>query len=127
MQGDTDTKIDGVETDFITIYAESILGDLGIPSGVSSEEDGKNDGEHEKLLEMVKHRINARVYLEMVAMLTPEQAALVAEDIEKEKPDPEAVIRKTLEQLPDFAPRLAVALGKIRSELLEDLKPLSSK
>jgi hypothetical protein len=114
----TDTNIDGVETDFISIYAEGILEDLGI----------KIDGREEvqKLVAMIKNRINARVYLEMVAMLTPEQAALVMEDMDKENPDPEAVIQKTLAQLPDFAPRLAAALGKIRSELLADLKPLVS-
>ncbi len=120
MDTDTTTKIDGIETDFITIYAEAILEDLGIPS----KQDDEKNPEYDKLLDMLKNRINARVYLEMVAMLTPEQATLVSADIDSEKPDPEAVIRKTLEQLPDFAPRLAVVLGKIRSELLEDLKPL---
>jgi len=111
-------NIDIIRTDFMEIYTRSVLEDLGV---------ALDDMNSQKLFDTIKHRINARVYLEMVAMLTPEQAALVARDINSEHPDPEATIQKTLEKIPDFAPRLAVVLGKIRSELLEDLKPLVAK
>lgn len=104
-----------VRTDFIDIYSRDILEALGVKD---ESEEGK------KLLEMINNRVTARLYLEMVSMLTPEQAAMVSADANSESADPEKVLRETIEKIPDFGPRLALVLGKIRSELIEDLKPL---
>lgn len=113
----TKNNINNNEIDFINIYAKSILEDLGILD---------NNKEYEKLLKIVKDRINARVYLEMIAMLTPEQVKNVSLDIDNDNGDPIKTIKKIIEQVPDFQPRMAIILNKIRSELLEDFKVLSN-
>lgn len=101
---------------FIETYAQEILVDLG-----QTNQEGE---QYQKLLKLVSDRITARVFLETIGMLKPEQAAELAAEIGDEKVESEEKLRSVISKIPDYESRMAQVLVRIRAELLEDLKPL---
>ena len=98
---------------FIEDYCKEILHDLNL---------AESDPKFLEILEVVGNRVNARIFLETLAMLTPEQAALVKQDLDKNNPDPKGVLDKVVSQIPNFQLRIVQVLANLRSELLQELK-----
>lgn len=104
--------------DFLEIYTQGLLEEAGIEIG--------EEEKYKQLVEALRKRINARVYLELISMLNPDQVAQVASDIKSDNPDPEKTLNQISQKLGDFPTRVAQILARVRSELLEDLKVLAS-
>ena len=92
--------------DFINSFSNEILQE----SGVSTE----GTETSKRLLEEVENRVVARLFLEMVALLTPEQASRVTKD-------------SMGDEIPEFHIRMAKALQSLRGELIEDFKKLTEQ
>ena len=105
--------------DIIEEFSAELLSDLGI---------GDSDGEQYKiLLNTINDRVNARLFLEIISVLSPEQAMEVREDMEKAEPNPEKLLFDISQKIPNFQAMVVQLMAKIRVELLEDLKPLIVK
>lgn len=108
-----------IQEDFITLYSEGILEEMGIEVG--------EDEKYIKLLGMVSDRVVARLYLELLASLTPEQVSEVAVDMNSDSPDPEKAILAIKSKISDFNVRVAQILSRVKDELTKDLAPLIQK
>ncbi|MBI5138830.1 MAG: hypothetical protein HZA95_03475 [Candidatus Vogelbacteria bacterium] len=102
---------------------EQFVVDILDEVGVNEKDDSMHYWQFKKTL---IDRVNARLFLEMVGAMDPEQAALVKKEIESEKPDPRGVMEKIGSQIPDFSLRVLNALNKIRIDLVSDLSVLKS-
>lgn len=102
--------------DFISSFSREILQESGIV--VEGSEIPK------RLLEEVEQRIVARLFLEMVALLTPEQADRVAQNIHQDGANPAKFMESMAREIPEFHIHMAKALGELRGELVEDFKKL---
>lgn len=105
-----------IADDFITDYAKGILVELGAKIDDSEQS--------ARLINAITSRVMARVFLEMIMLLTPEQAAELNKGGEEGAEDPELVLAKLRDSIPDFPVRVAQLLTTIRAELLEELKVL---
>ncbi|OGI60093.1 hypothetical protein A2641_02900 [Candidatus Nomurabacteria bacterium RIFCSPHIGHO2_01_FULL_37_25] len=105
--------------DFINSFSNEILQE----SGVSTE----GTETSKRLLEEVENRVVARLFLEMVALLTPEQASRVTKDISEDDTDPAKLMESMGHEIPEFHIRMAKALQSLRGELIEDFKKLTEQ
>jgi len=81
----------------------------------------ESDHKYLQLFKAVEQRVDARLFLETVAMLNPEQAALVKQDMEKNNPNPQELLTQVIHEIPNFQLRVVQVLANLRSELLQDL------
>ena len=81
----------------------------------------EDSAEYRRVMESVLDRVTARVFLELIAGLSPEQAKRVAGDLSKGNPEPAATIQALSKEVPDLALRIAQALTRMRGELLTDI------
>lgn len=105
--------------DLIQAFNREILSEIGLPYSAS-------DKEYQRLSGLVSERIVSRLFLELIASLTPEQAKLVATDINKTEPDPAETFQTLAKQLPDLGTRIAQILERLRPELISDLRSLAN-
>lgn len=101
------------EENFIRALAIEIIGGVGLKEW--------SDSSYEKLVESLEQRITSRVFLEVISMLTPEQAEKVKGDIDSGGNDPQSLILKISQEIPDFQLRIAEVLSRIKMELVDDL------
>lgn len=74
-----------------------------------------------KLLESLEQRVLARTFLEIIGMLTPEQAKLVKEDTDKDGASMNQLFSKLGQEIPDFQLKMAQVLARIKMEMAEDI------
>ncbi len=101
-------------TNFIKELALEILVEAGFTE--------KETPDYDKLLLALEKRITSRTFLEMVSMLTPEQAHEINRDVELEESDPQKLILRLSQTIPDFQLRMAEVLSRIKMEIAIDLK-----
>ncbi len=108
------------EKDFnmITEFVDDLFDEIGVKETM--------DG-YEKLRIAIEDRVIARVFLELVNSLTPQQAKLVANDlVDTEHQNPDAIFAKLIKEIPDLQGIVVQILAKIRLELISDLKEIST-
>ncbi len=77
-----------------------------------------------KLKKTLEERINSRFFLEVVNLLTPEQAARVTEEMKKDSPEPAKLFESLASEIPNFQGLTAQILTMIHDELVQDLSSL---
>jgi hypothetical protein len=97
----------------VTDFIHELLAELDI-----SLEEAESSG----LITTLEERVSSRLFLDTVKALTPEQAALVANDLAAENSDPDTTLAKIIDQLPHLQAVVAQSLGQTRLELVSDLK-----
>lgn len=109
---------DEVSPNFIKEFIKELFLELSIslPEGENSK----------KIIDALENRITARLFLEMITMLTPEQAQKINVDIDSQTPDAEKLVMQLSKEIPYFPARIAQVLATIRVELIEDLKELQN-
>src|SRR3989344_2859490 len=105
MNTQQDTK------EFLHDYALLILKEAGLE-------------ENPEVASAVEERVAARMLLEMVNMLTPEEADKVKRSMEGDF-NQEAVLRDIAKRIPDFNFKMAFALANVKQELVEDVAGLA--
>jgi hypothetical protein len=97
----------------VTDFIHELLAELNIPA---------DEAESSGLMNTLEERVNSRLFLDIITSLTPEQAALVADDLASENSDADTTMAKLIDQLPHLQATVAQSLGHMRIELLADLK-----
>jgi len=101
----------------IAEFVDDLFGEIGIDQNVS---------DYDKLRATIEDRVIARVFLELVNSLTPQQAELVANDLSAgEKENPDAIFTKLVKEIPNLQGIIIDILAKIRLELIAELKVIS--
>lgn len=102
--------------DFINSFSLDILQESGVTIGESETS--------KRLLKELENRIVSRLFLEMVVLLTPEQASRVTKNINEDDTDPAKLMESMAHEIPEFHIHMAKALQILRGELIEDFKKL---
>jgi hypothetical protein len=105
------------QANIITEFVAEILAECGI-SPVAHD--------YSKLMLVLEERVSARVFLAIIQSLTPDEAALVSNDIAAEKSTPDIVMEKIVKGAPHLQAVVARSLGVIHSELVNDFKNSTS-
>ena len=101
------------QTNIISEFISELLHELNVPSETE---------EYTELMTVLEERVNARLFLNIIKSLTPEQAAMVSKDLTSEAPDPDLILEKLLDSAPHLQAVIAGTLGEIHIELTNDLK-----
>ncbi len=105
-----------MNNDFVSELCEEILAEVNI---------GPADKEvYEKLKKTLEERINSRLFLEVINLLTPEQASRVTEELKKDNPEPTRLFIELATEIPNFQGLTAQILTVIHDELVGDLGSL---
>ncbi len=102
-----------MEDNIIKEFAEELLIDAGV--------DGSDRASWRSLSEAIEGRIHARLMLEIVGALTPEQAARVRTEMDAVRPDPEQLFHEFKKEIPNFTSLVLTILEKIRLEISAEL------
>lgn len=98
-------------TEFVRVLSSEILKEANVDAD-------------EKLIKIVSERIAARMLLEMVNMLTPEEAEKISKDMVGDESSQEKLVYEISNRIPDFQMKMAFVLSRIKQELIEDAKGL---
>src|SRR5688572_17328799 len=98
-----------MKPDVIEEFAQELLEELGFSTDLDK---------YEELKKTIIERVNARVFLDILNSLTPEQAELIANDISGEKPDPDLFFAKIADATPHLQAVIAQSLANIRLEII---------
>jgi len=102
-----------MEQDLIKDFIAEVVADAGI--------DGSDRATYQLLLKTLEERVVARLLLELIARMTPEEAAKMKEELEAESPNPEKYFG-LLAESGHLTPQILMEkLASIRRELLEEL------
>lgn len=101
--------------DLVTDFVSELLVELGVTA---------DNPKYAELSNILEERVTSRVFLDIIKNLTPEQAALVAEDIKSNKPDADKILGELLDQAPHLQTTIAASLGKIHTEIKNDFTKL---
>lgn len=103
--------------DILNNFAEELVRESGLPI---------EEGQRRRLVEVIRERIDTRLFLELLAMLTPEQAERVQADIGREDGgEPQRLASSLAREIPDYSAKVVVALSRIHDELAADLVSLA--
>ena len=103
-----------MEENILGEFVSGILEKAGIPTTHES---------YGALYGVLQTRLGARLLLELLVLLTPEQAAQARQLIADKNSDPKAVLETIATFIPDLPAQLPVICKKMGQELLEDLLP----
>lgn len=112
----SDKRTTILDFNLIGDFVEELLAELNIQ---------KSSAEYSRLANTLEERVTARVFLNIIESLTPEQAALVAKDMSSDKPDTDQIIAKLLDQVPHLQSVVASTLGKVHIEIKNDFKNIN--
>lgn len=102
-------------------FIEEFIREIAEESGVVLDESETS----RKLLESLERRVLARAFLEMVGMLTPEQAKTVKNDMDQEGADMDQLVARLSQEIPDFQLKMAQVLARIKMEMVEDIAKMT--
>lgn len=104
--------------DIIRDYCGDLLQEIGIKIDAPS---------YGRMLAALEKRVNARLMLEILNLMTSEQAQRAKDEIDSEHPDPNLFFALIVKEMPDLGNQLIEILALLRNELLRDFKALSLK
>ncbi|MBI3632504.1 MAG: hypothetical protein HY225_03585 [Candidatus Vogelbacteria bacterium] len=103
---------------FISEFCEEILSEIGV---TATDEDIFN-----KIKTTLEDRVNSRLFLEIINLLTPEQAAKLTEELNIKNPEPAKLFERLAVEIPNFQGLVAQILTHLHNELISDLTAIKA-